>query len=332
MNTQTKFFRYFITIAQTVLFLALVVSAGMGCQAEPATSAEAPYPTESITYLIPFDPGGQSDRVARLQTSYLKSILGQEITIDYKPGDGGALAWAEVAKLRPADGYTIVAVNLPHIVLQPMFSGADYQTDQLETIAIFGRTPIGLAVLKSSPYQTLEEFIAAAKAKPGELTIAGFSEHTGVHMAFLLLQKVTGAEFKYVPHTGSAPQMTAFLGGNTDAVIANSDDLLNNQEQVRVLAMAEEFADLPDAPTFKEKGIDMSLVAGTDRSVAVRAGTPEHIVQKLEAAFMEIANNPEFQAAMKEQGFVPLAMGRAETKTYIENMKTTYQQLADLAK
>jgi tripartite-type tricarboxylate transporter receptor subunit TctC len=330
MKLQTRFFEQLSTKTWILLLLIVTVSLGVACQAEPAAPTPAPYPTEPITYLIPFDPGGQSDRMARLQAPMLKGLLEQEILIDYKAGEGGALGWAEVARFRPADGYTMVAVNLSHIVLQPMFNQADYQTDELECLVVFARTPIGLAVLNSSPYQTLEEFLDAAKAKPGELSIAGFAEYTAVHMAFLQLEKVTGTEFKYVPFSGSAPQMTAFLGGDTVAVIANSDDLLKNKDQVRVLAMAEEFPGLPDAPTFKDKGVDVGPVVGIDRSVAVRAGTPDDIVQKLEAAFLEIAGDPEFQAAMEEQGFVPVTMNRAETKAYLEDLKTTYKQLADL--
>lgn len=327
MDRRIEFFHILTQITwRWPLVLGLLLS---GCifKATPP-----PYPTQPITYLVPFDPGGQSDRIVRAQIPYLQRSLGQDVIIDYLSGAGGALGWAEVAHSTP-DGYTLATVNLPYIVLQPMFGDAGYETEDLDCIATLATTPFGLAVLQTSPYQTLEDLLDAARAAPGTVTLGGFADYTAIHMVFLQLQKVTGVEFKYVAYTGgSAEQMIAFLGGDVDVVLANADDLWRNQDVVRVLAMAEEFDGLPDAPTFAELGVDVGKVGSTDRSVAVPAGTPEDVVAELEAAFLELAHDPEFQAEMKEQGFVPVVRGRAETKAVLEDLKTTYAQLADLVK
>jgi tripartite-type tricarboxylate transporter receptor subunit TctC len=114
---------------------------------------------------------------------------------------------------------------------------------------------------------------------------------------------------------------------------ANSDDLVRFKDKIRVLGFAteERFPDFPEVPIFKEMGLD--IVLATDRGVAVPPGTPEPIIKKLEAAFLEVARNPEIQAEMKKQGFVPVAMGHAESKAYIEKMTAIFTELAaDLKK
>jgi tripartite-type tricarboxylate transporter receptor subunit TctC len=313
-------------ILLVVLGLTIVAVLIAACASEPPKPTEAPYPTKQITYMIPFDPGGQSDREARRQQPFLEKSLGQKVVIDYKVGGGGAVGWAELVRAKP-DGYYIAGINLPHIILQPLQQDTGYKTEQILPVVFFQRTPLGLAVPATSPYKTLKEFIDAAKAKPGEITVGGSGTFSGHHIATLRLQKLAGVKFNYVPFTGAAPQMTAVLGGHVNAVIANSDDLVKYKDQLRVLAMADadRFPLLADVPTFKESGIDM--IEAIDRGVGVPVGTPDYIVKKLEAAFLEIAKNPDVIADMKKQGFVPLAMGAAESKAHIEKMLATYKEL-----
>lgn len=310
----------------TLLGLLIVAVTIAACASEPPKPKEEPYPTKQITYMIPFDPGGQSDREARRQQPFLEKSLGQKVVIDYKVGGGGAVGWAELVRAKP-DGYYIAGINLPHIILQPLQQDTGYKTEQILPVVFFQRTPLGLAVPANSPYKTVKEFIDAAKAKPGEITIGGSGTFSGHHIATLRLQKLAGVKFNYVPFTGAAPQMTAVLGGHVNAVIANSDDLVKYKDQLRLLAMADadRFPLLPDMPTFKESGIDM--IEAIDRGVGVPAGTPDYIVKKLEAAFLEIAKNPDVIADMKKQGFVPLALGAAESKAHIEKMLATYKEL-----
>lgn len=285
------------------------------------------YPKKPITYLVCFDPGGQSDREARRQQPHLERILGQKIVIDYKVGGGGALGWSELVRAKP-DGYLIAGINIPHIILQPLQQQTGYKTEQIVPVCLFQRTPLGLAVLKTSPHKTLQDFLQAAKSKPGEITIGGSGTFSGHHMATLRLQKLTGTKFNYVPFTGAAPQITAFLGGHVMAIFGNSDDLVKHADSITVLAVADEkrFPGFPEAPTFKELGIDM--IMAIERGVAVPPGTPQTVIKKLEAAFLEIARDPEIQAQMKKEGFVPLAMGHEESKAFVNEMTRIYTELA----
>lgn len=169
------------------------------------------YPTKPVAYLVRFDPGGQSDREARRQQPHLERLLGQKILIDYKVGGGGALGWRELVKSRP-DGYLMAGINIPHIILQPLQQEVGYKTEQIVPVSLFQRTILALAVLNTSQFKTLEEFIDYAKKNPGALTAGGSGTFSGPHMASLRFEKLASAKITYVPFTGAAPQTMAFLG------------------------------------------------------------------------------------------------------------------------
>jgi len=306
----------------SLLILAVLISGF------PALSLAADaFPSKQLTYIVTFDPGGQSDREARRQQGPLAKILGQQVLVDYKVGGGGALGWKELVRSKP-DGYAFVGINTPHIILQPLQQEVGYKTSQINPVVLFQRTPLALAVLRDSPYASLNDLVEAAKKEPGAFSIGGSAVFSGHHFATMRLQKLAGIKLSYIPFTGSAPQMTAFLGGHTKAVMANSDDLVRFADKIRVLAFSsdERFPLFPDVPTFKEQGYDMT--DSIDRGVAVPMGTPPEVVAVLEKAFLQIAKDPEIQKAMREEGFVPMAMGHEESKAYIDQLTTLYTNLA----
>ena len=312
--------------SKRLLFTILVVGLALPVALSTFAVAQGKYPSKPITYLVPFNPGGLSDLEARRQQPLLEKFLGQKITVDYKVGGGGSLGWSELVRAKP-DGYLICGINIPHIILQPLQQETGYKTEDIVPVSIFQRTPLALAVLKESPYKDLKELLAAAKAKPGEISIGGSGTFSGHHIATLRLQKMADAKFNYVPFTGAAPQITAFLGGHVNAIFGNSDDLVKHSDSIRVLGTADEqrFFGFPNAPTFKESGID--LVESIDRGVGLPPNTPEPIIKTLEAAFLKIAKDPAIQEQMKKEGFVPLAMGHAESKAYIEKMTAIYKDI-----
>jgi len=286
------------------------------------------YPAKSITYIIPFNPGGQSDITAQYQKDDLEKVLGVNIVIKYMPGAGGAVAWSNLVKAKP-DGYTICGNNIPHIIVQPLArKNAGYKTDQLVPVYMFETTPIGLAVLKSSPFKTLDDFLAYAKKHPEEITIGGSGTYTGHHLALLQLQKLTGTKFTYIPSTGAAPSVANFLGGHTQALFANSNDLVQHKDKIRILAMGTEkrFKPyFPDVPTFKELGINMT--AGIDRGVCVPPETPDNVIKTLEDAFDKVCNGDTFVNKMTELGFLVRHLKSKEFKKYIEQKTEEYTQI-----
>lgn len=289
-----------------------------------ATQGQAAYPEKPIVYQIPFGPGGQSDLEARRQQPYLERLLGVKIIIQYKAGGGGSIGWADLVNQKP-NGYFISGINIPHIILQPLARGnAGYETDQLSPIALFQATPIGLAVLKDSEFKSLQDLVDFAKKNPGVVTCGGSGTWSGHHIAFLQFCKMAGIQMTYIPDSGAAKSIASFLGGHVKAVWANSNDLLQHADRIRVLAFGTKkpFPQMSNVPTFSSLGY--KLLASIDRGVGAPPKTPPEIIRVLEKAFLTIANDPKIQEEMTKEGFVPLAMGAAETRAYISEMVTEW--------
>jgi tripartite-type tricarboxylate transporter receptor subunit TctC len=289
-----------------------------------APQGQAAYPDKPITYQIPFGPGGQSDLEARRQQPRLEEILGVKVVVQYKPGGGGSVGWANLLQQKP-DGYFISGINIPHIILQPLARGnAGYETEQLKPIALFQATPIGLAVLKDSKFKSLDDLVKFAKNNPGAVTTGGSGTWSGHHIANLQFGKLAGIQTTYIPESGAAKSIAAFLGGHVQAVWANSNDLVQHADKIRVLAFGTKkpFPNMPDVPTFESLGY--RLYASIDRGVGAPPGTPDDIIKVLENAFLKIASDPKIQEQMKNDGFVPLAMDAKETKAYIKEMTSEW--------
>jgi tripartite-type tricarboxylate transporter receptor subunit TctC len=302
-----------IVVALLVVVGILTVAAAGQCA--PRGEGDR-YPTKPINYLVVWDPGGQSDRTARLQQPLLEKMLGQKVLIDYKVGGGGAVGWAQFVRSRP-DGYSIAGTNLPTIVTQPMLQDVGYTTDQFLPICDFQYTPLVLAAKKDTPYKTLKDFLTAAKADPGKRSIGVVALWSIGHIVALNLMKDAGIRAQFVPHTGSASLISNILGGHVDVGIIFSDDMVRMKDQIHVLAVAtkEKFPGQEDVPTFKEQGFDYD--AGVSRGIALPAGSPVYAVKKLEKAFVEITSSREYVQTMRSQGFVPRALNAEQFKAEI---------------
>jgi len=295
----------FVALVTLVLFPSVIFAA-------------ADFPKGPITYIIPFNPGGQSDVEARLQQPYLEKILGVPIVVNYMPGAGGALAWTKFAQAKP-DGYSVCGINIPHIILQPLSQkDAAFKTEDLKPLCIFESTPIGLAVKKDSKINSIKDFIEFAKANPGKVTMGISGKLSGHHMASLQFEKMINAKLTLVTFTGAAPQVTALLGGHVEAIWGNSSDLVSQAGQMKILAIGTEkrMSVLPDVPTFQELGY--KFYPRIDRGVAVPKNTPTDITAKLEKAFLDTVHKDEYQSKITSAGFVPLILNGEQSVKYIQ--------------
>jgi len=302
-----------VVVALLVAFGILAVASAGLC----ASRGEGDrYPTKPINYLVVWDPGGQSDRTARLQQPLLEKMLKQKIVIDYKVGGGGAVGWAQFVRSRP-DGYSIAGTNLPTIVTQPMLQEVGYRTDQFLPICDFQYTPLVLAAKKDTPYKTIKDYQTAAKADPGKRSIGVVALWSIGHITALNLMKDAGIQAQIVPHTGSASLISNILGGHVDVGVIFSDDMVRMKDQIHVLAVStpEKFPGREDVPTFKEQGFNYD--AGVSRGIALPAGSPDYALKKLEKIFVEITNSPEYVQTMRSQGFVPRALNVEQFKAEI---------------
>jgi tripartite-type tricarboxylate transporter receptor subunit TctC len=313
-----------ITIGCIALFalLAFVLAGQAGAQA---------YPAKPIKYIISFNPGGESDITARLQQSHLEKILGVSVNVTHKPGGGGAVAWSEFQRTARPDGYTIIGVNIPHIIAQPIErKDAGYTTEGWEVIIWFHFTPNALIVQREGNIKTLDDFIKLAKEKPRAVTVAGSGSYSANHLDALRLEKLAGIQTTYVPHTGTGPIVPALMGGHVTSTMNYSMVGVQYQDRMRTLAVAtEERLDvLPDVPTFKELGYD--IVGGAYRGVAVPKGTPPEIVKKLTDAFVQTTEL--IADKQREMGFEVTTVTGKDAQDLVQRVKADYADiLKDLA-
>jgi tripartite-type tricarboxylate transporter receptor subunit TctC len=288
----------------------------------------AEYPSKPLTYLICFNPGGESDITARFQEQPLKKIFGQDVVITYKIGGGGSVGWSELVHSKP-DGYTIAGHNLPHIILQPLERGnAGYKTLDLKSIYIFESTPDLLVVRQDSPFKTLKEFVDYAKKNPpGIVTVGGSGSSTANDLGTTMLNKAAGIKLTYIPFGGTGSAVPALLGGHVTALMTYSTMGVQYAGKFRPLAIASEerMAVLKDVPTFKELGYD--VVEGAYRGVAAPPGTPDEIVKYLANVFGKVMKDPEVQKKMDQNGFKTEYMGPEASLALVKKKMVEYEAI-----
>ena len=313
--------------------LLAILAAGLvtvvaGCGGSEGGSGDN-YPSQPVEYVIPFDPGGESDTTARLQQNCLEGALDTSVTVSNQPGGGGSVGWSNLVNNIESNGYTIMGHNLPHIILQPLTrEDAGYETDQLQQVYIFESTPNALIVPEDSPYNTVEEFIGAAQEDPGSISLGGSGEFTSNHVATLQLAQQNDVELQYVPFTGTGSATSALQSGQVDALMSYNTAAPDLQEQgARVLAVAadERAKNLPDVPTFEEAGYELDEAAY--RGVAVPPETPDNAVSTLADAFQECNNDPEVVQEMEDLGFTIENMGPEEAEQFTQERLEENRQL-----
>ncbi|MDZ5695924.1 tripartite tricarboxylate transporter substrate binding protein [Chelativorans sp. M5D2P16] len=291
------------------------------------SGAAMAFPDKPVNYIIPFNPGGESDVSARLQQPFFKKVTGQDVIIQYQAGAGGAQAWS-VLNDQPGDGHTIMGTNLPHIVLQPLIQDPGYETDDLTNVYMFHFTPDALIVRADSEFETVQQVIDAAKEAPGQLLAGGSATNSANHIANQLFANETGAELTYIPFTGTGASVPALLGGEVNVLWGYTTIAAGQGDEVRMLAVAQEERHplFPDVPTFKELGIDM--VGGAYRGIAVPKSTPEDIRKELSDIIGKINADPEFIERMEAAGFAMLDVPYEEMDAFMAERKKTYGEIA----
>lgn len=291
------------------MFRHTLAAIAIGCAALPAMAQD--FPTGSVNYIIPFGPGGESDITARFQQPYFQDLFGENLVISYKPGGGGAVGWSQINSL-PADGSTIMGVNLPHIIVKPKQGNVGFQTDDIVPVHMFHYTPDAIVVRADSEFETLDDLIAAAKENPRQVTFSGSGKGTANHLAQVRFDEMAGIDTTYVSFDGTGSSTTANLGGQVSAQWGYTTVGVTQGEEVRLLAVAteERHPAFPDVPTFKELGYD--LVSGAYRGIAVPKGMSEEMRYEVADAIQQINDQEEFRQKMLANGFVLLDVGYGE--------------------
>ena len=301
--------------------------------AAPLSMAQA-WPARPIRLVVPFPPGGLIDNMARLVGSRLSQELGQPVVIDNKPGAGGNVGAAEVARA-PADGYTLLMAS-PALTISPaVYKNLPYQPSQLAPVALLGRVPNVLLVNPASGIGKVQDLVGRAKAKPGQLNYASNGNGTSLHLSAELFKRRSETFITHVPYRGAAAAITALLSGEVDMMFDNLPSAIGQIQagKLRALAVttAQRSTALPDVPTLAEAGMDGFNVSAWF-GVAAPAGLPAPVATRLADALQKVVQQPEVAAAMQRQGADPAFMDAASATAALNADAAQWKQVAAFAK
>jgi tripartite-type tricarboxylate transporter receptor subunit TctC len=279
-----------------VAFAALCVS----LFARVPALAQAEYPTRPIRIVVGFTPGGGNDIIARIFGQKLSESLGQPVVIENKPGAGAILATEYVARSAP-DGYTLLVGASGAMVINPaVYEKLSYDTMRdFKPVSELGSFPLILIVNAKSPFKSLADLVAYAKANPDKANYS--SSSAAFQLATELFKQKTGVPMQMIPYKGANDSVTAVISGEVTATIADAGPVTSqvNGGNARALAVAapKRAESLPDVPTMKEAGADVEAVLWS--GIFVPAATPPEIVARLEAEFTRIARLPDVVSRLK---------------------------------
>jgi tripartite-type tricarboxylate transporter receptor subunit TctC len=287
-----------------------------------ASTALAQYPNRPIRFVMAYPPAGSSDVLARPIANEMTKGLGQPVLLEYKPGAGSTIGADFTAKSAP-DGYTIVLLLTAHAVNATLMPKLPYDTlKDFTPITLAAVAPLVVEVNAQSPITTLRELIDAAKASKGKLNYASAGAGNTSHLAVELFKMTVGVDMTHVPYKGSGPAITAILGREVDLMFdAIGSSLAQIQAgKFRALAVtsAKRAAVLPNVPTVQEAGVpgfDVSVWYG----VFAAAGTPQPIVQKLNAEFIRAMNVPEVKKQIEASGYQVVGSTPAELDAHLRS-------------
>lgn len=270
-----------------------------------------PYPNRAARVVVPFPPGGISDGLARIVAQHLSSAFGQQYVVDNRPGAGTTLAAAQVAK-SAADGYTLYFTDVTtHAINASLYSRLPYDSVRdFSQIAMVAQTPLILVVHPSLPVKTVGELVALAKSRPDEINYASSGNGTILHLSGETLKSMAKIKMVHIPYKGSAPAVSAVLGGEASVTFSTTPAALShiNAGKLRALAVTSVARSpvLPSVPAMNEtlKGFDIVLYSG----LMAPPGVPADIVNKLNSEITVMLGLQKIKDTWASFGASPVSM------------------------
>lgn len=284
-------------------------------------SADTAFPDRPIRFIVPFTAGGITDNVARTVGARAAELLGQPIIVENRAGAGGNIGAEYAANSKP-DGYTIFLGTQGTQVTNPLIYKTASKPEKA-LVAVQGLTAIPniLVVNESRPYNTLDKLVAYARANPSKLNTSSAGAGTGTHLAAELFQSVAGVKFSHIPFKGSAPSITALIGGQVDISFDYpvSTEPFIKDGKIRALAVTGEarLPSFPDVPTLTELGYPRATSVSW-MGIFVPADTPAPVNAKLEKAFSQAIADPQIAARLIAFGGVPLKKSGADFAAFVK--------------
>jgi tripartite-type tricarboxylate transporter receptor subunit TctC len=287
-------------------FLALLFCAALSV---PMSAADN-YPTRPIRLLIPFPPAGITDLSGRLVAEGLRAKLGQPVVVENKPGANGVLGLRELLKSEP-DGYTLMVGNLGSLVINYAIDTKASFDPLKDVVPIAGTSeyPTAMVVNNKMPVNSVKEFIAYAKERPGKLTFGSTGVGAMDYLAGELLMQKGGISMVHVPYRGGPLALNDLIGGQIDTIVEVYPVVM---EQIRsgaikglAVSSAKRLPSLPDLPTFEEAGVPGIVLTGW-LGIYGPPNMPEDVRKKLSEAIVEVVNQPDIQKKFRDIGFEPM--------------------------
>jgi tripartite-type tricarboxylate transporter receptor subunit TctC len=290
------------------------------------------YPTKPVRVIVPFSPGGISDVLSRVMAQHLTSSMGQQFVVENRPGAGTTIA-ADIVAKAPPDGYTIYFIDMTtHAINATLYSKLPYDSVRDFTqIAMVAQTPLVMVVHPSLPARSVKEFIALARSRSGEIPYASSGNGTIVHLSGETFASMAGAKMVHIPYKGSAPAVSALLGGEVALTFSTTPPALPHVQAGRLRALGVTTAKrsplLPDVPALGEtlKGYDIVLYSG----IMGPPNMPREIVARLNKELVRMLGVAAIKEAWTKQGAEPVVMTPEQVT---EHLKSDVQKLGQMVR
>ena len=293
-----------------------------------------PFPNKAVRLVVPFAAGGSTDVIARILAPRMAEAWGQQVIVDNRPGGNTTIGTEIVARAAP-DGHTLLVTPAPFTVVPSVMTKLPYDpVKDFEPILLINTTPMGLVVHPGVPAKSMNELIALAKKRPGQMNF-GSSGNGGVpHLSGELLNTMAGLKILHVPYKGNAPALADLVGGHVDMVFNGLTSVipLIRANRVRVLGVTSlaRTAALPDVPTLDEQGLKgFQAVAWNGLSAPAR--TPKEAIVRIQETTARIVRSPELAEQLKRDGSDPVGSSTAEFQNHLRDEVVKWKRVLDRA-
>lgn len=286
--------------------LALAATLAIAALAPQIAIAQA-YPAKPVRLIVPYAPGGATDIISRAAAIELSRTLGQVVTVDNRPGAGGNLG-SEMAARSAPDGYTmLMTASSLHGITPFLYSKLTYDPNKdLIPVIVLAQFSNVLVVNPAVKASSVKELIALAKAQPGKLAYASSGAGSSIHMSGEMFNHMLGLDITHIPYKGSGPAVTDLIGGQVQMMFDNIPSSISHIRSGKLRALAttgaKRSASLPELPTMVEAGVP-GYESGAWFGLAVPAGTPKEIIERLNAEGQKATRSPEFIKRMSDLGY-----------------------------
>ncbi len=303
-----------LALASQALAAIALVAASLPAQAQN-------WPDRPIKLVVPYPAGGNADNTARLLATQLSARLGQQVVVDNRPGGGGTIGAAAVAKAAP-DGYTLLLDATAFTVNPSLFARLPFDAAKdFAPISLVMQAPLLLVVPAASPFKTVADVVQAAKARPGHLTYASAGNGGAQHLAGELFKQGAKMSMTHIPYRGGAPALTDLIGGQVDlmfsATTASGPFVKSGKLRALAISSAQRTPGWEQVPTVAESGLK-GFQVNEWNGLFAPAGTPQAIVQRLESDTRAIVASPEMRQRFADMGVQGVGSSAQEFKSFVQ--------------